>query len=119
MSLKQFLSTGEELAHHITIHHTIEEQHVYPMLAPRMPAFRQNVELLSQHEEIHEGLERLEKYLGGCRKGRRELRMEELKEVMDSFGKVLWDHMDDEVVELGAEKMRKCWSLEEMRRMPM
>lgn len=29
---------------------------------------------------------------------------------MDTFGSVLWAHLNDEVVELGAESMRKFWS---------
>ena len=42
-----------------------------------------------------------------------------MKKILDSFGAVLWQHLDDEVKELGAENMRKYWTLEEMRRMPM
>ena len=45
--------------------------------------------------------------------------MEEMKEIMDSFGEVLWQHLDDEVEQLGAENMRKYWTINEMRRMPM
>jgi hypothetical protein len=92
---------------------------VFPQLAKRMPAFRRELELLSQHKEIHAGLEKLQEYLEECRNGGRELRLQELKVVMDGFGQVLWQHMDDEVKELGAENMRKYWSLEDMRRMPM
>lgn len=84
-----------------------------------MPVFRQELELINQHTKIHAGLKKLEEYLEGCRSGRNELRLQELKEVMDEFGTVLWEHMDDEVRELGAENMRKYWSLEEMARMPM
>ena len=119
MSIRTFLRTGEEFAHHLTIHHTIEEQHIYPVLARKMPAFRQEVELLTQHKQIHNGLDKFEDYLQKCRSGEKELRLEEMKQIMDSFGKVLWEHMDEEVVELGADKMRKHWTLDEMRRMPM
>lgn len=115
----QFLRIGLDLCKHLDAHHSIEEQYIFPELAKRMPAFRRELELLSQHKKIHAGLEKLEEYLEGCRSGERELRLQELKEVMDGFGAVLWEHMDDEVKELGAENMRKYWSLEEMRRMPM
>ena len=54
-----------------------------------------------------------------CRSGERELRLDELKDIMDGFGKVLWTHLDDEVRTLGAENMRKYWTLEEMNTMPM
>lgn len=64
-------------------------------------------------------MDRLEAYLMDCRSGEKELRLDEMKKVMDSFGKVLWDHLDDEVRTLGAENMRKYWTPEEMRRLPM
>ena len=47
------------------------------------------------------------------------MRLEELKEVMDGFGKVLWAHLDDEVKTLGAENMRKYWTIWEMNGMMM
>ena len=71
------------------------------------------------HKEIHKGLGKLQAYLEGCRKSERELVLRELKEVMDTFGGVLWRHLDEEVEQLGAENMRKFWTPDEMRRMPM
>jgi len=90
---------------------------VFPELAERMPAFKPKDHLISQHELIHEGLEKLEEYLEACRGGERELRLPELKEVMDSFGEVLWKHLDDEVGMLGAESMRRYWTKEEIMAM--
>lgn len=119
MSIRSFLSTGEQFAHHLTIHHTIEEQHIFPVLARKMPAFKKELELLSQHKQIHNGLDKFEDYLQKCRSGEKELRLDELKKVMESFGTVLWQHLDDEVKELRAENMRKYWTMDEMRRLPM
>ena len=84
-----------------------------------MPAFRKELQLLTQHKEIHKGLDKLEAYVDDCKAGTRELRMDELKEIMDSFGEVLWAHLQDEVEQLSAENMSKYWSLEEVRRLPM
>jgi hemerythrin-like domain-containing protein len=114
MSIRAFISQGLHLCHALTIHHTIEEQHVFPELAERMPAFAPKDHLISQHEQIHVGLEKLEAYLDGCRSGERELRLPELKAVMDSFGEVLWSHLDDEVRMLGADSMRRHWTKEEI-----
>jgi hemerythrin-like domain-containing protein len=119
MTLRSFLQAGDDFAHHLTIHHTIEEQHIFPVLAKRMPAFKKELELLTQHKEIHNGLDEFERYIKECRSGERELRFGELREVMDGFGKVLWEHLDDEVRELRAENMRLFWSPEEMKRLPM
>lgn len=84
-----------------------------------MPAFQKELELLTQHKQIHDGMQKMEEYLDGCKAGEREMRMEELKTIMDSFGNVLWTHLDDEVTHLGADNMRKYWSLEEIKRLPI
>jgi hemerythrin-like domain-containing protein len=119
MSIKQFLSLGEQFAAGLTMHHGIEERHIFPVLAKKMPAFRKELELLTQHKQIHAGLDRLEEYLGECRRGERELRLGEMKVVLEGFGEVLWRHLDDEVEQLGAENMRKYWTLKEMREIPI
>lgn len=99
------------------MHHDIEETHIFPMLATRMPAFRPDAPALQQHREIHSGMDKLEGYLRECQKGQRDLRREEVRERMEGWGEVLWRHLDDEVWELGAERMRACWTLGEVRRM--
>ena len=82
-----------------------------------MPGFKDDEVLINAHVLIHEGIETLEGYLRACQSGERELRMEELKGVMDGFGKVLWEHLDEEVRMLGAENVRKYWTMDEVRRM--
>lgn len=87
-----------------------------------MPEFQNGknaAELLRQHKEIHIGMEKLGEYLQRCRSGETELELRVLKGIMDTWGEVLWKHLDQEVKTLGAENMRRYWSKEEMRRMPM
>lgn len=84
-----------------------------------MPAFRKELELLTQHKQIHIGLDKFEAYIDDCKAGKRDMRMDELKDIMDSFGTVLWAHLQDEVNQLSVDNMRKYWSLEEVRRLPM
>lgn len=122
MSLKQFVNAGLQFCSHLTTHHGIEEQYIFPMLAAKMPEFKAGpnaAELLRQHKEIHRGLDGFEEYLKKCRSGETELDLKTLKSKMDTWGEVLWKHLDQEVRTLGAENMRKYWTLAEMRRMPM
>jgi hemerythrin-like domain-containing protein len=119
MSIRQFINTGLSFCHDLSLHHNFEEQHIFPFFATRMPAFRKELLLLTQHKEIHKGLDKLEAYLERCQRGETDMRLDELKVIMDSFGKVLWAHLAEEVQELEAENMRKYWSLEDMKRMPM
>ncbi|KAI4172892.1 MAG: hypothetical protein LQ343_003300 [Gyalolechia ehrenbergii] len=95
----------------LTLTPYIEETHIFPILAKRMPAFSKELELLSQHKQIHVGLDHFEDYLKDCSAGKRDLRLAEIKTLMDSFGKVLWDHLSDEVDQLGANNMRQYWTM--------
>lgn len=69
------------------MHHSIEEQHIFPILAAKMPEFKQGrnaAELLRQHKEIHEGMDVFEEYLRQCKNGETELDLRTLKIKMDS-----------------------------------
>ncbi len=124
MSLRQFLDEGLYFVRGLTAHHNIEETYFFPLLATKMPEFRsgkgkniQAAELLLQHRQIHAGMDVFEDYLRRCRNRETELELAVLKEKMDTWGEVLWKHLDQEVKTLGAENMRKYWTLEEMRRL--
>lgn len=120
MSLRELINIGTEFAHHLTMHHTIEESYFFPKLAKRMPEFDpKNGDLVKQHAQIHEGLEKFEEYLEQCRSGEKDFQLSVLKDKMESWGGVLWAHLDDEVRSLGAENMRKYWTLQELRRLDM
>jgi hemerythrin-like domain-containing protein len=119
MSIRQFLSLADSFCQQLEFHHSIEEQHIFPLLARKMPQFQSKHELLTQHVVIHKGLDALQGYVKECQSGERELRLGELKVVLDGFGTVLWEHMDDEVRALGAENMRQFWTREEMGRLPI
>lgn len=119
---------GEGLAFvaQLEIHHNIEETYIFPVLARRMPEFRSDgkggkgaAELLRQHREIHDGMEGMRTYLRSCREGGQDLDMAALKAQMESWGTVLWTHLDQEVKTLGAENMRKYWTADEIRQIPM
>ena len=87
-----------------------------------MPEFKTGknaAELLRQHKEIHKGMDQFEAYLEACKRGELDFELSTLKAKMDCWGEVLWTHLDQEVKTLGAENMRKYWTVEEMRRMPM
>ncbi len=118
-SIRSFLSAGLQFCQQLEMHHGIEETYVFPMLAKKMPEFRNKEELIAQHKQIHKGLDKLQDSLEKCRSGEQELRLSELKVIMDSFGKVLWQHLDQEVKTLGAENMRRYWTKDEMTRMRM
>ncbi|KAL8360680.1 hypothetical protein RB601_007101 [Gaeumannomyces tritici] len=127
LTLKQFLDTGMGFVRSLTMHHNIEEIYLYPILAPKMAEFRhaqgggggkklsqKQSELIQQHRDIHE-----EEYINKCRSREADLEMSVLLQKLDSWGTVLWKHMDQEVETLGAANMRKYYTLGEMRRIRM
>ncbi|ATY65213.1 hypothetical protein A9K55_004743 [Cordyceps militaris] len=117
-SLAQLVRAGLEFGEHLTVHHGIEEQHIFPELARRMPAFdARRGDLVRQHKAIHAGLDGLQAYLKGVRRGDEVLEAGALKERMEAWGTVLWTHLDDEVRTLGAENMAKYWTKEEIMKM--
>ncbi|KAF7546096.1 hypothetical protein G7Z17_g8674 [Cylindrodendrum hubeiense] len=122
MSLKQFIAEGVQFAEHLTTHHGIEETYMFPQLAKKMPEFKSGrgsgaAELLRQHREIHAGLDAFEEYLRQCRTGEVDFSLDVLRSKMESWGEVLWTHLDQEVKTLGAENMRRYWTKDEMRRL--
>lgn len=132
MVLREFLQEGLQFCKLLTIHHGLEEQHLFPVLATKMPEFqtpsqrkRSGVknadggakELIRQHQVIHEGMDGFEAYLQSILGGENELDLRKMKEQMDSWGGVLWQHFDEEVETLGAENMRRYWTVDDMRRM--
>ncbi|KAI0512745.1 hypothetical protein F5B22DRAFT_613996 [Xylaria bambusicola] len=140
MSMRSFIHAGLEFTQHLEMHHSIEERYVFPELARRMPEFRTGkernldhqgggeedegkrkkaAELLQQHVDIHKGMDGLADYLRRCLSGETELQMSVLKTQLDSWGTVLFTHLDQEVRTLGAENMRKYWTLDEIRKMRM
>ncbi|OTB11867.1 hypothetical protein K445DRAFT_321578 [Daldinia sp. EC12] len=123
---RSIINDGLAFVAQLEVHHNIEETYIFPILARRMPEFQNDgkggkkaAELLRQHREIHEGMEGMRKYLRSCRDGEQDLDMATLKSQMENWGTVLWTHLDQEVATLGAENMRKYWTVEEVRRIPM
>ncbi|PWN88567.1 hypothetical protein FA10DRAFT_166516 [Acaromyces ingoldii] len=60
--LEALLQRGLGLAHHLEMHHSIEEAHIFPRLAVRMPAFAQGDAHIKEHAAMHARLEVFEAY---------------------------------------------------------
>ena len=77
------------------------------------------LKLLEQHKQIHAGLDLLHEYLKTCQDSEPPcVDIAKVKLMFDSFGTILWQHMDDEVDQMRADNMRKYWTVEEMRALP-
>ncbi|KAG8802381.1 hypothetical protein FRC17_006421 [Serendipita sp. 399] len=98
----------------LTMHHDIEEAHVFPKLAKKMPEFRANERHKKSHKLIHNGLDRIEAAVKGFEEDNSSYNPVEMRAALDSFREPLYTHLAEEVRDLGAENMRKYWTLSEI-----
>ncbi|CAG7854680.1 SubName: Full=Uncharacterized protein {ECO:0000313/EMBL:CCA66418.1} [Serendipita indica DSM 11827] len=117
MSLSQYLGFVDQFRMHITMHHDIEEAHVFPTLAKRMPEFRPNERHKNSHKLIHDGLDKIEEAVKRFKEDNSSYNPVEMREAFDSFREPLYRHLAEEVQDLSAENMRKYWSVAEVRRL--
>ncbi|KAJ7462359.1 hemerythrin/HHE cation-binding motif-containing protein [Mycena galericulata] len=125
LSLSVYLDMAKRLNSHLTLHHTIEERHIFPVLAKRMPQFSTETDdaHINSHKQIHKGLDELatlvSKFKNEPSTYCNQLAPTEMRACLDSFREVLFTHLDEEVNDLGAENMKKYWKLEELATIPM
>ncbi|TFK86624.1 hypothetical protein K466DRAFT_587073 [Polyporus arcularius HHB13444] len=119
MSLPAYLRMATQLAKGLTVHHTIEERHIFPILAKRMEMFQDNEVHLKSHEAIHHGVDELTKRVRKWLDEPSTYDPKEMRACLDSWREVLFSHLDQEVKDLSGENMKKYWTLEEVERIPM
>ncbi|KAL7423457.1 hypothetical protein Q5752_001037 [Cryptotrichosporon argae] len=124
LTLARFIREAQQLHHHLDMHHRIEEAYIFPLLAKRMPQFkdgaREKGAHLISHKKIHDGLDRYNDFLQAALANPASYNAQTLRDIMDGFKKVLFDHLDEEVKDLGHESMKAAgWTLDEIRKIPM
>ncbi|KAJ9111069.1 hypothetical protein QFC19_001267 [Naganishia cerealis] len=127
LSLQQYLKQASSLYSHLEMHHQIEEKHIFPILARKMPQFkagaRESGAHLKSHKQIHNGSLGMDKYAALLTKYAADptsYSPTELRENMDSWREVLFHHLEEEVHDLSGDSMRKAgWTLNEVKGMPM
>ncbi|CAL1706906.1 unnamed protein product [Somion occarium] len=119
LSLGLYLRQAEELRRYLTTHHTIEERHVFPVLAKRMSSFSNDEVHIKSHHAIHEGLNKLGEIIHKWKADPSTYSPQEMRDCLDSWREVLFKHLDEEVEDLSGDNMKKYWTLEEMDLLPM
>ncbi|KAJ7579134.1 hemerythrin HHE cation binding domain-containing protein [Mycena floridula] len=119
MSLGMYLESAKQMNNHLNMHHTIEESHLFPILAKKMPQFSVDNDdaHIQSHRGIHEGLDSLLALLKKWKQDPSTYSPEEMRGCLDGFREVLFKHLDEEVADLQGENMQKYWTLEEVERM--
>ena len=92
---------------------------VFPALASRMPEFAESHQHKESHKLIHQGLDDYCDYLKKVKSAPNQYDAAHLQSLMNSLGKVLFKHLEEEETSLGKDNMQKYWTLEELKRLPM
>ncbi|WOO82507.1 uncharacterized protein LOC62_04G005992 [Vanrija pseudolonga] len=124
LTLHQYLREAEQLSHHLDMHHRIEETYIFPLLAKRMPQFRDSGKSMGAHiiahRKIHEGLDKYNNYIAEVKANPKIYDPEKIRDIMDTFADTLFKHLEDEVKDLNGESMQKHgFKLDEIRRFPI
>ncbi|KAF7315619.1 Hemerythrin domain-containing protein [Mycena indigotica] len=121
MSLSLYLDKARQLNQHLTMHHTIEERHIFPILATKMPQFSTETDdgHLESHRGIHQGLDQLATLVSKFKKEPSTYSPDEMRACLDGFREVLFRHLDQEVSDLQGENMKKYWTLKELDLIPI
>lgn len=118
-SLKAFLRESYNLVTHLGNHHRIEESYIFPLLARKHPAFRNDAEHKASHKAIHDGLEQYGNFLRDAMADESKYSPDMLREILDSFREPLMRHLDDEVRDLQPDSLRAHgFTLTDVRALP-
>ncbi|KAJ7497347.1 hypothetical protein FB451DRAFT_1335566 [Mycena latifolia] len=121
LSLGLYLEMAKRLNSHLTMHHTIEERHIFPILAKRMPQFSTETDAghIDSHKGIHKGIDELAALVVKFKTQPSSYSPSEMRACLDGFRDVLFSHLDEEVSDLQGENLKKYWKLEELESIPM
>ncbi|POY74406.1 hypothetical protein BMF94_2600 [Rhodotorula taiwanensis] len=117
LSVKDFMSVAEDFHEHLGFHHGIEERHIFPVLAKRMPQFRDDHQ--EEHDVIHKGMDELQALIAKYRSDPSSYSPDDFRRNLASWGPLLFYHLDAEVETLKPDILRRYWTLDEVRRLPM
>lgn len=118
-SLNAFLNDSYNLVIHLGNHHRIEESYIFPLLAHKHPAFRDDAEHRASHRAIHDGLEHYSSFLRGAMADESTYAPDKLREILDSFREPLMRHLDDEVRDLQPDSLKAHgFTLTDVRALP-
>jgi len=95
----QQVSANRSLGYRLDLeaHHNIEERHIFPVLAQRMPEFREDEKHRISHKQIHDGLDVVNLLVAKWKDDPSTYKPDELRAALDSFREPLYRHLAEEV----------------------
>lgn len=124
MSLPRYLQYASSLYEHLEMHHKIEETYIFPILAKKMDVFKANSDHEQEHAQMHKVLQEYDTYIKDCLglgASAEKIKFESSKfrGIMDDLKNILFKHLDHEEHSLSGPEMKKFWTLDELKQIPM
>ncbi|ORY87456.1 hypothetical protein BCR35DRAFT_38995 [Leucosporidium creatinivorum] len=90
---------------------------IFLILAQKMPEFEHETSgaHVEEHEAIHEGMGRYSAYLAKCKSSPSSFNAEEFRKILQSWGPILFYHLDAEVISLSHANLRRYYTLAEVK----
>ncbi|KAJ1561357.1 hypothetical protein HK405_004157 [Cladochytrium tenue] len=95
--IKSFLAYCRVWHHVLDDHHKTEEEVIFPKIEAAIGEEGYMSKALTQHEELHPGLEAFGDYVKNLEKKEEEYDGKKLREIIDSFAPILARHLEDEI----------------------
>lgn len=86
----------------LSVHHKTEEAVSFPLFEAMTGVIGVMDTNVSQHEAFHDGVESLEEYATACQDYKAVYDGNHVRDIIDSFGKILTEHLADEIRTLEA-----------------
>ncbi|KAH9849415.1 hypothetical protein C2E23DRAFT_737468 [Lenzites betulinus] len=102
--LKNFLGYCEAWVHSILHHHETEEATVFPILNEKMDFSHER----DQHKELHDFLDKFLVVIKDAREDTSKFNGEDIKELMLSAKDIMFTHFNEELVHIGASKLKEA-----------
>ncbi|EPQ27598.1 uncharacterized protein PFL1_04736 [Pseudozyma flocculosa PF-1] len=126
-TVTSILQTSLTLCHHLHVHHSIEEHHIFPRLAAKMPQFGQHDQHVREHAQMTRHVDALERY---CTLALRELRkgkgaagafeVQQMRILVGALEDTLLPHLQEEEESLKAENLKRAgFDVSEISRIPL
>lgn len=109
-----------DFCNHLDGHHRIEEAHVFPLLAKKMPQFKHNAAHEKEHEVMHQALVSLAQHMRSIQQHETPWSTHEILGLVNTLENALFPHLEAEEESLKGYNMRKAgFTLQEIKAIPL
>eukprot|EP01119_Soliformovum_irregulare_P020565 TRINITY_DN6682_c1_g1_i1.p1 TRINITY_DN6682_c1_g1~~TRINITY_DN6682_c1_g1_i1.p1 ORF type:complete len:158 (-),score=40.72 TRINITY_DN6682_c1_g1_i1:17-490(-) len=104
-------SLVSQFNHHLHAHHSIEEAHIFPSLAQKMPEFQKKGKLPDDHKAIHDVMAELSTFVVNLTVDKKD----ELILLLEKVNTTVFSHLTAEEASIKGENLLKYFTLAELR----